>query len=381
MLKTLRGHEHIIPVVRWSPDGSRLASASEDRTIRVWDVDAGAEALILHGHTAPVWSVCWSPDGSRLASVGKDGTARIWDASDGSEALTLQGNGNPLRSVDWSPDGTRLAAGDDYGNLLVWSAIAAFRRECSPRLLTWLDRRIARNPGSASDLALRGAVLSRLGDWDRAASDFDAAGRASPKGPRWFQPGWWFIPAAAEDGPGSAPSILAGLEATDGLGTASDPAAPHWLAGATDPNGFLSLYGMQGTWYATRIYSLRDQDVILQVGAGARPQLWLNGTWIAAREPAPAKEVEAEQEKVPLAGSLRAGWNTLLVQRSGEEGAPVSQPPGGAQGPERRAGHGGGAGGAFRLGVELRDAGTPGPAGGTGTSCARGQGRSPAPGT
>ena len=82
--------------VRWSPDGSRLASSSDDRTIRVWDVDAGAEALILHGHTAPVYAVCWSPDGSRLASVSQDGTARIWDASDGSEALTLQGTGNPL---------------------------------------------------------------------------------------------------------------------------------------------------------------------------------------------------------------------------------------------------------------------------------------------
>ena len=79
---------------------------------------------------------------------------------------------------------------------------------------------------------------------------------------------------------------------------------------------------MQGTWYATRIYSLREQDVILRVGAGARPRLWLNGTSIAAGAPAPAKEVEAEQDKVPLAGSLRAGWNTLLVQRSREKATP-----------------------------------------------------------
>jgi WD40 repeat protein len=321
-LKTLRGHQHVVTMVHWSPDGTRLASSSSDRTIRVWDVNAGAEALILHGHTAPIDAARWSPDGSRIASVSQDGTARIWDAIDGSEALTLQGTGNPLRSVDWSPDGTRLAVGDQYGNLLLWSATAAFRRDVSPRLLTWLDSRIARNPRSASDLALRGAVLSRLGAWDRAARDFDTAGDATPVTPQWFQPGWWYVPVAAEDRPGSAPSILARFEATAGLGPVSGPAAAHWFAGATDPNGFLPLFGMQGTWYATRIYALREQDVILWVGAGARPRLWLNDILITADASAPAKEVEAEQDKVPLAGSLRAGWNTLLVQRSEAKASP-----------------------------------------------------------
>ena len=317
-LKTLHGHNHVVNTVRWSPDGARLASSSSDRTVRVWDVAAGAEALILRGHTAVVCAVCWSPDGSRIASVSADGTARIWDASDGGEAFTLQGNANPLWSVDWSPDGTRLAAGDKFGNVLVWSAIAAIHRECSPRLLAWLDSRIARNPTAARDRALRGAVLSRLGDWDLAATDFDAAGHASPDAPQWFQPGWWLAPAQAEDEPGSALSLLARFEATTGVGPRSDPAAPRWLAGATDPNGFLPPSGTRGTLYATRIYSLREQDVILRVGEGARPQLWLNGTLIAPGAPAPADEVEKERDKVPFATSLRAGWNTLLVRPSRE---------------------------------------------------------------
>jgi WD40 repeat protein/serine/threonine protein kinase len=318
-IKSLRGHEDLVSAVHWSPDGTRIASSSNDRTVRVWDMQAGAEALILHGHTAVIEAVCWSPDGSRLTSASQDGTARIWDASDGSEALTLQGTGNPLRSVAWSPDGTRLVVGDGYGNLRLWSATAAFRRDCSPRLLTWLDSRIARNPRSAGDLALRGAVLSRLGAWDRAASDFDAAGHATPEAPRWFQPGWWFVPVAAKDRPVSAASIMARFEAGAGLGPESDPAAPHWLAGATDPNGFLELFGIQGTWYATRIYSLREQDVILRIDGGARLRIWLNGTSIAAGAPVPAREVEAEQDKVRLAAFLHAGWNTILVQPSQEK--------------------------------------------------------------
>jgi WD40 repeat protein len=313
-LKTLRGHNQIVNSVRWSPNGSRLASAGKDRTIRIWDVEAGDEALILSGHTAPVGAVRWSPDGSRLASVSEDGTARIWDASNGGEALTLQGTGSRLRSVDWSPDGTRLAAGDQDGHILAWSATAAFRRECSPRLLAWLDRRIAHDPAAASDFALRGAVLSRLGAWDLAASDFDAAGRASPNGPRWFQPGWWFVPVAAGERQRSEASIRARFEATASPSPAPDLAAPHWLAGATDPNGFQSLFGARGAWYATRIYSLREQDVILRIGALAGPRLWLNGTSIAVGAPAPADQDNATHDKVPWAVSLRAGWNTVLVE-------------------------------------------------------------------
>jgi WD40 repeat protein/tetratricopeptide (TPR) repeat protein len=321
-LKTLRGHVDLVTRVRWSPDASRLASSSNDRTVRVWDVESGTEALTLRGHTAPIDAACWSPDGSRLASVSRDGTARIWDASDGSEALTLQGTGNPLRSVDWSPDGTRLAVGDQNGNLLVWSATPAFRRDSSPRLLTWLDSRIARNHGSAGDLALRGAVLSRLGSWDRAASDFDAAGHATSESPRWFQSGWWSIPTAAEEGPVSASSILARFEAPAGLGTESDQVTLHWLTGATDPNGFLGMPRMRGVWYATRIYSLGEQDVTLWVGAGPGPRLWLNGTSIDVGGPTPVKGNESGPDQVALGVSLRAGWNTILIEPGREKSPP-----------------------------------------------------------
>jgi tetratricopeptide (TPR) repeat protein len=66
--------------VAFSPDGRRLASASDDETVKLWDVASGQELRTLKGHTGPVLSVAFSPDGWRLASAGDDRMVKIWDA-------------------------------------------------------------------------------------------------------------------------------------------------------------------------------------------------------------------------------------------------------------------------------------------------------------
>jgi hypothetical protein len=78
--------------------------------------------LTLKGHTSFIGSVCWSPDGSRLATGSNDGTAKVWDAAGGGELLTLTAHAGPVRSVAWSPDGSRLATGGDDGTAKVWEA-------------------------------------------------------------------------------------------------------------------------------------------------------------------------------------------------------------------------------------------------------------------
>src|SRR5262249_41928914 len=108
-----RGHSDTVGSVAWSPDGTHLASASNDGIVKVWDADQKDEPLPLlapnPGGDFAMWALACSPNGKHLASVGGVHD-RVWDVTAGKEFLSLKGDsGNRSSGVAWNPDGTRLA--------------------------------------------------------------------------------------------------------------------------------------------------------------------------------------------------------------------------------------------------------------------------------
>jgi WD40 repeat protein/serine/threonine protein kinase len=120
MIHSLEGHAGFVFRACYSPDGDHLASASADRTVRVWDARGGQERLTLLGHTGMVRDVCFSPDGRHLATASWDKTVRVWDARSGREVFTLEGHRDKVERVCFSPNGEHLASAGDDGALRVW---------------------------------------------------------------------------------------------------------------------------------------------------------------------------------------------------------------------------------------------------------------------
>jgi WD40 repeat protein len=117
---TLTGHTETAWGVVFAPDGRTLASAAWDRTIRLWDVPGGEQRAVLQGHTDWVYDVAYSPGGDLLASSSADGTVRLWDAATGELLATLDGTVGRIWSVEFSPDGGRLVSASDTGEVVLW---------------------------------------------------------------------------------------------------------------------------------------------------------------------------------------------------------------------------------------------------------------------
>jgi WD40 repeat protein/serine/threonine protein kinase len=162
---TLRGHTAAVIRVAWSPDGTRLTSAAEDQTAKVWDAATGQELLTLSRHTGPLTNVAWSPDGKHLASAARDRTVRVWDAATGRELLTLPAPSRSGSGLSWSPDGTCLAGGCSDGTLAVWDAVTG--REL---------RRIKAHAGAAASVAWSpdGRLLASA-SYDKTVKSWDAS--------------------------------------------------------------------------------------------------------------------------------------------------------------------------------------------------------------
>ncbi|BDL38612.1 TIR domain-containing protein [Methylorubrum sp. GM97] len=134
-------------IASFSPDGTRLLSASADHVARLWDIETGKPAVEFKGHTSALKSATFSPDAKRLLSSSEDQTARLWDVQTGRTLAILAGHSGPISQAVFFRDGTRIitTALDDK-TVRIWDGV-------NGRLLTVIDDFLVGNEDVSGSIA------------------------------------------------------------------------------------------------------------------------------------------------------------------------------------------------------------------------------------
>ena len=121
LLITSHGHNGQVYTVAFSPDGKRVASGSNDSTVKVYDSYTGDALLTLdgHGQGRVVNTVEFSPDGQHIMSAASDGTVQLWKVSDGTKQKTYNEHRASVTMAVFAPDGLTLASGSQDGTVVI----------------------------------------------------------------------------------------------------------------------------------------------------------------------------------------------------------------------------------------------------------------------
>src|SRR5205809_4581202 len=103
-VNTYRGHSQKVTGVAWSPDGRRIASTSNDKSMQIWDAITNRTGFLHRNSLGSMNSVAWSPDSRFIASGGNDKIIQVWDAITRNSICVYQGHTGYVTSIAWSPD-------------------------------------------------------------------------------------------------------------------------------------------------------------------------------------------------------------------------------------------------------------------------------------
>jgi len=120
-IHTIQGHDKQVYSIAFSPDSKILASASGDKTIRLWSMDTWQQIAKLEGHFSAVYSVAFSPNGKYLASCSNDHTVKLWDVQKYNNLTQHQEHEGFVSCVKFSPDGNMLASASSDQTIILWN--------------------------------------------------------------------------------------------------------------------------------------------------------------------------------------------------------------------------------------------------------------------